>query len=86
MLVMAEKKKSKRVGRPQKHAGEVNQSGRTGQPLSLRLDPDLLAKMPQFIATFRSRHDVKLSKTDVVELALTRLYREYGILPPATEG
>jgi hypothetical protein len=47
------------------------------------MDPQLRDLVPGFVAEFKRRHDVKLSMTDTVELALTRLFREYGILPPA---
>lgn len=82
MLTMSKEKRPGR-GRPPKHAGDPDQMGRTGTPVSLRLDPELVGKLPEFIVSYRRKTDVKLSKTDVVELALTRLFRDYGILPPA---
>lgn len=82
MPTMAPEKRKSGRGRPPKHAGERDESGRTGTPVSLRLDPELREKMPEFIREFRRRSDVKLSMTDVVELALRKLYREYGVLPP----
>ena len=87
MVTMAERKKpaksGKGRGRPVKHAVEPDAQGRTGTPISLRIDPDIRANINPFIAEYRRRSDVKLSMTDVVELALTRLFREYGIVPPA---
>jgi hypothetical protein len=85
MVGMAEKP-AKKAGRPKKHPGTEDSQGRTGKTLSLRLDPELRALVPQFIAAFKKRHDVKLDITSTVELALTRLFREWDLLPPEDAG
>lgn len=83
MLLMDQDRSKGGGGRPQKHAGEPDKQGRTGTPVSLRLDPTLVAMIPSFIDLFRRQHDVRLSKTDVVEKGLAMLFRAYGLLPPA---
>lgn len=85
MLTMSAPKKQRHMGRPRKHSGEADGQGRTGVPVSLRLDPELMALLSQFVIEYRQRTDVKLSKTDVIELALTKLYREFGILPAQSQ-
>jgi hypothetical protein len=50
--------------------------------MAIRLDPDLASLLTSFIAEFRRRHNVRLSKTDVVEKALAQLFIEYELLPP----
>lgn len=49
--------------------------------MTLRIDPALRAKIPQFQAMFRQKHDVRLSITDVIEMGLSRLLKAEGIIP-----
>lgn len=81
MLGMADKKKKSGRGRPPKYPG-ADAAGRSGVPLSIRIDPALRALFPRFQAMFKKQHDVGLDITDVTEMALRRLFREHGLLPP----
>ena len=82
MTAMAKSDRRSGPGRPRKHTGDVDSQGRSGKALSIRLDPELRGLAPQFQAAFLRKNDVKLNITDVIELALRRLYREWGLLPP----
>jgi hypothetical protein len=84
MLTMSDKPK-KKPGRPAKHPGDTDSAGRTGAPMSIRIDPDLRAIIPKYQAEFRRKNDVRLSITDVIELALRRLFRDSKMLPPDEE-
>jgi hypothetical protein len=90
MVSMAKDKRSEskppRRGRPPKHSGDADKGGRTGVPLNVRLDPKLWDTMPLFIDAFRKKHSVRLDKTSTVELALTKLFQAWGLLPTDEEA
>lgn len=79
MGVMAEPKKKPSRGRPPKHTGEPDSGGRTGVPVSIRIDPKLRAAVAPFIHAFHQKHKVRLDLTSTVEMALTKLFEEWGI-------
>lgn len=78
MVGMAEKK-SKPKGRPRKHAGEADASGRTGVPVSVRIDPKLREAVNPFIAAFYQKNKVRLDLTTTIELAMTELFEKWAI-------
>lgn len=80
MVAMAEKK-PKKPGRKPKHAGTADAAGRTGKPLGIRIDPKLRDTVPKFIHAFHQKHKVRLDLTSTVEMALTKLFEEWGLLP-----
>jgi hypothetical protein len=71
--------KSKPKGRPRKHPGEPDSGGRTGVPVSVRIDPKLREAVNPFILAFYQKNKVKLDLTTTIELALTELVEKWEI-------
>jgi hypothetical protein len=72
--------KKKGPGRPPKH-GPVRKGARSGQRLTADLDPHVLRVLAAYTAGRLKKEGLKLSRTQVVEMALIRLFKEDGYWP-----
>ena len=70
---------AKKPGRKPKHVDQ-DEDGRSGDPISLRLDPELHEALKKFAAAQK----FKTTKTDVIEVAIQELLKAEGFWPPPT--
>ena len=66
--------------KPRSPRGSVDLS--VGPMLRLSLTPEHIAAIDAYRAKFFETHDVRLSRKSILEMALTRLFRESGLEAP----
>jgi hypothetical protein len=67
-------------GRPPKH-GPVKKGRRSGKRLAIDADPAVVRALVAYMAGRLKKEGLKLSRTQVVEMALIRLFKEDGYWP-----
>jgi hypothetical protein len=72
---------AKRGRKPKHPASHDAETGRSGKPFTMRLDPEILEVLDKYILRQRFR----TSRTDVIEVALQEMFKAEGWWPPGSE-
>lgn len=77
---MPKKPQTNKGGRPPKH-GPVRKAQRSGKRIAADVDPAIRKALGAYIAGRLKHEGLKLSRTQVIEMALIRLFKADGYWP-----
>lgn len=73
-MAKSERDRDRKVGRPRKFNDPESPQGRSGTPMSLRIAPEISAKLDAYLAFYFTKTNYQLTKTAVIEKALLDLF------------